>query len=303
MIAVDLFAGLGGFSEAARICGIDVAWAGNHLPLAVQWHATNHPDTEHSCQDLHLQDWRKLPKHDLGLCAPCCQGHTNARGQDKPHHDASRATAWAVTAYLECCRPQFAVIENVPAFRKWKLYPAWIQALQLLGYSLQEVILDAADCGIAQHRVRLFWLLSLQPLAPVAIEPLPHVGVREVLRWDAYNWNPIYRKGRAEKTIARVETGRGQFGDRFCMPYYGSGSGLTGRSLDRPLGTLTTRARWGLVDGDQTRMVHPEEAAAAMSFPADYKLPAKADEAHYLLGNAVPPKQGARIIQALLEAA
>ena len=45
MRAVDLFAGAGGFSEGARMAGLEVVWAANHWPVAVEWHAANHPDT------------------------------------------------------------------------------------------------------------------------------------------------------------------------------------------------------------------------------------------------------------------
>ena len=37
--AIDLFAGAGGFTVAARMAGIPVVWAANHFPPAVRWHA------------------------------------------------------------------------------------------------------------------------------------------------------------------------------------------------------------------------------------------------------------------------
>ncbi len=96
MRAIDLFAGIGGFSEGARQANIDVVWAANHWELAVQYHSANHPHTEHVCQDLHQAAWDQCPKHDILLASPACQGHTHARGKEKPHHDAQRSTAWAV---------------------------------------------------------------------------------------------------------------------------------------------------------------------------------------------------------------
>lgn len=62
--------------------------------------------------------------------------------------------------------------------------------------------------------------------------------------------SPIAKPGRAVSTLDRISRGRTQHGDRFVMPYYGSGSGLTVRSLKRSLGTVTTLDRWALVDGD-----------------------------------------------------
>ena len=152
MIAIDLFAGLGGFTEGASQAGVHVAYAANHWPLAVQWHAANHPDTEHACQDLQQADFRAAPAHDILLASPACQGHSPARGRERPHHDAQRATAWAVVTCAEVHRPAVVLVENVPAFARWVLFPAWCAALDALGYALAPMVLDAADAGVPQHR-------------------------------------------------------------------------------------------------------------------------------------------------------
>lgn len=55
-----------------------------------------------------------------------------------------------------------------------------------------------------------------------------------------------------------------RFGERFVMSYYGFGSDLTGRSLDRPIGTITTLDRWAVVDGDRMRMITANEAMSAI---------------------------------------
>jgi len=63
--AIDLFAGLGGWSTGARMAGVEVLWAANHWPDAVQWHSANHPGAIHVCQDLHQANWSQVPAHDL----------------------------------------------------------------------------------------------------------------------------------------------------------------------------------------------------------------------------------------------
>jgi DNA (cytosine-5)-methyltransferase 1 len=67
MRCVDLFAGAGGFSTGATMAGAQVVWAANHWPLAVKYHAANHPGTDHACQDLQQADWSQVPAHDLLL--------------------------------------------------------------------------------------------------------------------------------------------------------------------------------------------------------------------------------------------
>ena len=85
------------------------------------------------------------------------------------------------------------------------------------------------------------------------------------------------------------------------MSYYGSGSGLTGRCLTRPLGTVTTVDRWAPVDGDRMRMLTADENRAAMGFPENYVLPARHREAVRMLGNAVCPRVTRDMINALKE--
>jgi DNA (cytosine-5)-methyltransferase 1 len=303
---VDLFSGMGGFSTAARLAGCEVLWAGNHNPDAVKWHAENHPEAEHICQDLHQARWEDVPAHDLLLASPCCQGHSRARGKanGNPEHDSSRSTAWAVVSALEYHRPKLSLVENVPEFLQWALYPAWKMALEALGYAVSPHISDAADHGVAQNRVRMFIVLtrSVKPLV-LSFDKKPTKAAGDLIDWGWERWSPVFKEGRSEATIARWKSGRGRHGDRFVMPFYSSGSGLTGRSVERPIGTLTTKDRWAVVDGDRMRILNKFESRDLMSFPKETKLPDSHKLAIHLLGNAVCPEQGAGFIDALMKAA
>jgi len=300
---IDLFAGAGGFSTGARWAGVDVVWAANHWRAAVDVHEANHPGTVHACQDLQQADWRDVPKHDLLMASPACQGHSPARGKEKPHHDALRSTAWAVVSACEYHRPPVVVVENVPEYAKWALFPAWCAAMTALGYSIAQHEIDAADHGVPQHRVRLFLVCtrSKHPLQ-LNFERRPHVGVDSVLDFGAGRWSPVKKPRRAPNTLARVAAGRARFGHRFVMPYYGSGSGLTGRCLSRPLGTVTTVDRWALVDGELMRMLTVAENRGVMGFPRDYLLPDNRRQAIHMLGNAVCPIVARDVIEAVAEA-
>jgi len=281
MRCIDLFAGAGGFSTGAAMAGLTPVWAANHWPAAVEIHARNHPAAAHVCQDLHQADWSRVPAHDVLLASPCCQGHSRARGKanGNPQHDASRSTAWS-------------------------LFPAWRMAIEALGYTLAPHVVDAADHGVPQHRRRLF-VVATRSRHPIELQlpRRPHRAAAEAICLTSGKWSPIERPGRSSRTLARIAAGRRAHGDRFLAPYYGSGSGETGRSLQRPIGTLTTRARWALVDGDRMRMVTAAEGRALMGFPEGYQLPANEATAWHLIGNAVAPVQAADIINAIREAA
>lgn len=306
MKVIDLFSGAGGFSTGAVMAGHEVVWAANHWQSAVDIHAANHPNAQHACQDLQQADWRNVPAHDMMLASPCCQGHSPARGKENgnPQHDASRSTAWSVVSAAEFHRPQFSLIENVPSFTRWSLYPAWCAAMNALGYALTPMIVDAADHDTPQHRERLF-IAAVRAKYPLEIKlhKRPHIPASSFVNFEAGRWSLIFKPDRAPATISRVRAGRATFGEQFVMPYYGGGSGLTGRDLDRPIGTITTRDRWALVNGDRMRMLLATECRDAMGLPTDYILPDQHTLAVHMIGNAVAPKAARDVITAMMEAA
>lgn len=300
MDAVDLFAGAGGTSTGATWAGARVLAAVDHWPVAVATHTAAHPEAAHHCEDAAVLDPTTLPAHNLLLASPSCTGHTPARGKERPHHDAARATAWCVLRVAEAQRPRAIVVENVPAMLEWTCYRGWRVALSDLGYRISEQVLDAADCGVPQHRRRLF-VVAVRGRRPLAIEPgrIAHVPARAVIDLDGGVWSDVATKCAA--TRARVEAGRALLGADFLAPYFGSGSGLTGRSLDRPIGTLTTRDRYALVRGDRLRMLSVREQLQLASFPADYPLAGSRVDGVMQVGNAVPPRLAQHVVSQVLQ--
>lgn len=301
MKAIDLFAGLGGFTEGCHLSGNGrhVIWCANHNLQAVECHKKNHPEAIHTCQDLHQADWSQVPSHDLLLASPCCQGFSKARGKERHHHDKQRSTAWAVVSCAEVHNPPLVVVENVPEFLDWVLYPAWKDAMKRLGYTLSANIIDAAHLGVPQHRERVF-IIATKSKAPFMLkqpEPSPLIPARNIIDPNADNWGPIVKPGRAEATLRQIENGRKKWGSRFLVAYYGNEK--AGRSLDVPLGTVSCKDRFALVDGDRMRMLTIPEYKRAMSFRDDYWLPDNHKVALRLLGNAVCPEVARHVISQL----
>jgi len=306
---IDYFAGAGGFTLGATDAGAEVVEAINHWPLAVKVHATNHPSVIHRCEDLTRFNPACLQDADGLVSSPACQGHARARGvasgaEGDTRWDASRATAWSVIDYAEVRRPRWVVVENVPDFRRWALFAPWLDALARLGYATRVQVCDAALWGVPQHRPRVIVTAMRGRREAPAVEPPRGVTlapIGDVIWWDEGVWTPVATK--VEATRARVARGRAAFGRRFVMPYNGSGSGLTGRSLDRPLGTVTAADRWAVVDGDHMRMLTVAELTAAMDFPVGYALPPRREDATKMLGNAIVRRVAAAAVRACLEAA
>ncbi|MFI2673186.1 DNA cytosine methyltransferase [Streptomyces albidoflavus] len=93
--------------------------------------------------------------------------------------------------------------------------------------------------------------------------------------------------------------------EHMLVPYYGTGAP---RSVNEPIGALTTRDRYALVRGEVDiddvlfRMLEPHEIGRAMSFGDDYVvLGSKRDKVRQY-GNAVTPNAAEVLVCALVEA-
>ncbi|MCZ7413124.1 DNA cytosine methyltransferase [Streptomyces sp. WMMC897] len=93
--------------------------------------------------------------------------------------------------------------------------------------------------------------------------------------------------------------------EHLLVPYYGTG---TARSVAEPIGALTTRDRYALVEGRPAiedvrfRMLEPHEIGRAMSFADDYTVLGSKRERVRQYGNAVTPNAAEVILCALVEA-
>lgn len=308
MRAVDYFAGAGGFTVGATTAGVDVVACVNHWRTAVNTHESNHPNVVHHCQDAALFDPRDLPSFDMLLASPACQGHSRARGTDKPHHDADRATAWCVVNTAEVCLPRWIVVENVREFVvKWKLFPAWRNALEALEYWVSVQFLDAAAWGVPQNRVRAIVVARRGKMAPTIVAPrTTEVAARTVLDLDAGVWRDI--TDCVQNTQDRVAAVRARFGglEEFLVSYY-SGKWhekrtYNGRPLDRPMPTITTKDCHAIVRGDRLRMLSVDEIRGGMGFPSSYALTGTRAEQVKQLGNAIPPPLASGVLEQVLSA-
>lgn len=306
MDVIDLFAGAGGSSEGARQAGARVVWAANHWALAVRVHADNHPETQHECQDLMQADFSMLPRCDLVLASPACQGHSKAssaggaRGS-LPKHDADRSTAWAVVSCLEHTRAPIAVIENVVELRTWALYPSWRDALARLGYTTHEHVVQCADLGVPQERERLF-ITASRTRAPLQLN-LPrfdHIAARTIRETRATGWRPVSEL--PANARRRIGLAAERHGDAFVAHYV---SDDRGHDLDTPLPTITTKHQFAWVRRDarwrlERRMFTSREYARAMGFPDAYRLTGAVSHDCRLVGNAVPPPVMREIVSAIM---
>lgn len=162
LTVTDLFCGAGGSSTGLVAAGFRVIIAANHWARAIESHQLNHPETDHSQADISQVDPRYFPTTDILWASPECTNHSIAKGVKRQRaEDAalfdlngtrplvdeaanrSRATMWDVPRFAEHHRYKAIIIENVVDAHRWVQFPAWLMAMELLGYQHEIVWLNS----------------------------------------------------------------------------------------------------------------------------------------------------------------
>lgn len=176
----DQFCGAGGSSLGASLAGAEIRLALNHWRLAVETHNTNFPNTDHDCTDIQAVDPRRYVPTDILITSPECTNHSLAKGKVRkwqqqldmfghvtpdPGAERSRATMWDVCRFAEAHHYRIVIVENVVEARHWAPFPAWLQAMHLLGYDYQIVYLNSMHAHkTPQSRDRMYVVFHLRAL-------------------------------------------------------------------------------------------------------------------------------------------
>lgn len=309
---LDLFCGGGGSSWGAAQAGACIVGAVDAWEVATRTFADNFPGAEVRNVTLNRHSNRRVlrgvPEEiELLLASPECTNHTCARGT-LDWDETSRETGLYVLNFARAFRPRWLVIENVVQMRNWSRYSELLKALRK-DYKVTPQVLDAADFGAPQTRRRLF-LLADRIREPPDLSDYrfgPRLQARDVLdppgTWRA---GPLRCVGRAADTLARADRAITELGEGvpFLIVYYGTDGAGGWQKLDRPIRTLTTLDRFGLVEWNDKeptlRMLQVPELRRAMGFDPAYKLQhgTRRDRIK-LLGNGVCPPVMRQIVAAL----
>lgn len=323
---VDLFAGAGGLSLGLRMAGWRIRCAVEQSEDFIATHRRNMPDAEHLCVDVREVDFGMFTPLGLLVGGPPCQPFS-VSGKQLGSDDERDMVPEFVRAVKQA-RPTFFLLENVAGLTTPRFLPylrQQVARLEALGYDTFMKVLDAADYGVPQKRLRLFIVGTPKGCKFAFPRPthgpngkLPYVSVRECLEdcptdtpnlaKVVYAKNPVLRrspyagmllngKGRPlnlrapSKTIPATAGGnRTHILDRTGVLRKYHAHLMAGGS-----------PRTGEVAG--CRRLTLRESARIQTFPDDFEFVGRKSRQFCQVGNAVPPLLAKAVGQALLRVA
>lgn len=167
-VAVDLFAGAGGFGLGFEMAGFSVplsveidAWACdtlryNHPNMNVVQHDICNINTDESIQEI------CLIKPDIIIGGPPCQGFSVAGPAQKDPKDPRNRLFLNFVKWINCLEPKAFVMENVKGLlsRKnaegEKVIDIIKKSFEEIGYFVEIWLLNSAEYGVPQIRERIF---------------------------------------------------------------------------------------------------------------------------------------------------
>jgi len=193
---IELFAGVGGFRVALSRSGLKTIFSNQWEPSTKKQHASdcyifNFGDEGHTnvnitdLVDKHLQSGgRLIPKTDVLVGGYPCQDYSVAKtlNSSKGLHGKKGVLWWDIHRLVESNRPTYVFLENVdrllksPASQRGRDFAVMLNTLGSLGYRIEWRVVNSAEYGFPQRRIRVFILASktrrTSSLKPVEAEEI-----------------------------------------------------------------------------------------------------------------------------------
>ncbi len=322
-VAYALFAGAGGLHLGMENAGFDVAVATDFEKAAGETHAKNWPNLPFLVEDIRKVSGKQLldlaggRKPDIIVGGPPCQGFSTLG--DKLSADPRNKLFEAYARIVDELKPEVIVIENVKAITTMyggQYTKFIINTFNELGYEMYQTVVDAADYGVPQHRLRAVFIgtRSTKPYAfpeithgPKAGKPYATVGEAIMDLADKDETFPNHISLNHSETVIRryqfiPEGGRLPKPEELPAEIRRKNFGNTYKRLHRDKPALT------MVPGNNAFPVHPtldrsltpREAARIQTFPDNHVFVGDRRRQCILVGNAVPPKLGEAIGKSVL---
>jgi DNA (cytosine-5)-methyltransferase 1 len=293
---VSLFSGAGGLDLGLVRAGHQIVWANDIFLDAARTYRANigdHIDT----RDISNVPSSEVPDCDVVVGGFPCQGFSVAnreRTSDDPRNQLFKEMV-RITGEKQ---PRYFVAENVRgllSIDKGRVLAQIEQSFSSVGYRVQHKLIDAANYGVPQHRIRLLIVGVRSDLEEFTEFPpnQTHADPERATLLGLFPWRTV---GQALEHLPEPYVGKhipNHENSKYKLRFNGH---LGHRFVDstRPAPTVTARGdeKGGVVilhhPGNHRRMT-ARELAAVQSFPDTFVFSGTKTSAYRQIANAVPP--------------
>lgn len=166
---IDLFCGCGGLSKGFVLAGFENVGGIDFDPAAIDTFNDNFKKAKGLCYDLSkmstseiIQEFGDLKDIDVVIGGPPCQGFSAANRYKSEGQDPRNKLFFEFVKFVDLAKPRAILIENVRGivtrdngYAKERIYSIFEDR----GYQVNHAVLDAADYGVPQHRLRNFFVM------------------------------------------------------------------------------------------------------------------------------------------------
>lgn len=163
----SLFSGFGGADLGAKRLGLELGW-GIELKDSIADVAIQNGHNVIT-QNILETDIRKLEPTDILHASPPCPNFSAAK-QDAQETELDIALSKKVCEFIEVLQPEIFTLENVRGYVKSESFKRILHTLKTKGYQFNYWILNSANYGVPQSRIRLM-LAASKNIKPVKPEP------------------------------------------------------------------------------------------------------------------------------------
>lgn len=189
MRVVSFFAGCGGLDLGFRQAGFDVVWANEFDKTIHATYRLNHPQTVLNTSDIRELSIEDIPDCDGFIGGPPCQSWS-VGGSMKGLEDERGKLFVNYIHIIKEKKPKFFLIENVAGIisdRHFKTFRSFLSMLSGADYVVKYSVLNAADYGVPQDRIRVFIVgiqrdIGVDFLFPNPVTPQSqHISLRKAI--------------------------------------------------------------------------------------------------------------------------